>query len=195
MAYNYCKNGAFRSSFALKQGGGLAFADFDDALANLLTVFFKNSTVADFGAGIGWYTRYLRKKDIQCIGYDGIRKVAQITDGEVKYLDLTKPAALEIIFDWILCLEVGEHIPKQYEKTFIQNLHQFNKKGIVLSWALPRQDGTGHINCKINDDVRTIFLDLGYKCDWQWEKRMRETVKKAWWLNNTIMVFRRDVVY
>ena len=191
MSNNYCKNGAYRSNFARDQGGGLTYDEFDDSVTEQLVILFKGATVADFGSGLGWYTNYLIKKGIQCKGYDGIRKVEEITKGQVKYLDLSKPISSKILFDWILCFEVGEHIPKRYEDIFIQNLHQSNKKGIVLSWAILGQSGTGHVNCKINYDIRSIFFNLGYICDFRWEKRLRESVQKALWLKKTIMVFRK----
>ena len=36
-------------------------------------------------------------------------------------------------FDWVICLEVAEHIPKEYEETFVNNLVKATPNGIVLS--------------------------------------------------------------
>ena len=69
-------------------------------------------------------------------GFDGAENVdAVFPDGFVKHLDLSEPVYLTPK-DWILSLEVGEHIPAQYEQNFIENLHRHNKKGIVLSWSV-----------------------------------------------------------
>jgi hypothetical protein len=48
---------------------------------------------------------------------------------------------------------VAEHIPPEYESIFIENLISCNRKGIILSWAIPGQGGHGHFNEKPNDYV------------------------------------------
>ena len=37
--------------------------------------------------------------------------------------------------DWVLSLEVGEHVPSRYEDMYLRNLHAHNCKGIILSWG------------------------------------------------------------
>ncbi len=38
-------------------------------------------------------------------------------------------------YDWIISLEVAEHIPAQFESIYIDNLVKHAKEGIILSWA------------------------------------------------------------
>ena len=45
-----------------------------------------------------------------------------------------------------MSLEVGEHLPKEFEDIFINNLDNNNNYGIVLSWAIKGQGGYGHYN-------------------------------------------------
>ena len=45
-------------------------------------------------------------------------------------------------------MEVAEHIPSQFEAQFLMNLVQHAKKGILLSWGVPGQQGVGHVNCE-----------------------------------------------
>jgi hypothetical protein len=103
---------------------------------------FDKQSVYDFGAGLGWYGKALlaEDKDGYHVGsykaFDGAENIDIIfPDGFVTHLDLSKPVYLPPK-DWVLSLEVGEHIPATFEKVFIENLHRHNKKGIILSWAV-----------------------------------------------------------
>ena len=111
-------------------------------LAKEFRQLFNKQSVYDFGAGLGWYGKALLANDTDgysvtsYTAFDGAENVDLIfPDGFVKHLDLSQPIRLPPK-DWVLSLEVGEHIPAAYEKTFIENLHRHNKKGIVLSWAV-----------------------------------------------------------
>ena len=41
----------------------------------------------------------------------------------------------------VMSLEVGEHIPADYEAIFLDNLARHAKEGVLLSWARPNQGG------------------------------------------------------
>jgi cyclopropane fatty-acyl-phospholipid synthase-like methyltransferase len=109
---------------------------------------------------------------------------------EQRYKDLSLIDNELPIFDWIVSLEVGEHIPKEFQDNFIQNLHRHNKEGIVLSWALPGQGGHHHVNEMTNDQVRNLFHPLGYTSDYEMEKKFREAATLGWF-KNSILVFRK----
>ena len=64
-------------------------------------------------------------------GFDGALNIEEISRGFVSHLDFSKPFQLNKKFDWVLSIEVGEHIPKQYEDNFIQNLIRHACKGIL----------------------------------------------------------------
>ncbi|CAF0774187.1 unnamed protein product [Adineta steineri] len=111
-------------------------------LAKELRRLFDKQSVYDFGAGLGWYGKALLANETDGYrmtsykAFDGAENLDIIfPDRFVTHLDLSQPAYMEAK-DWVLSLEVGEHIPVAYEKIFIDNLHRHNKKGIVLSWAV-----------------------------------------------------------
>ena len=112
-------------------------------LAKELRRLFNGQSVYDFGAGLGWYGKALLADDEgdgfrlrSYKAFDGAENIQDIfPDGFVEHLDLSKPVYLSVR-DWVLSLEVGEHIPRQYESAFIDNLHRHNTQGIVLSWAI-----------------------------------------------------------
>lgn len=44
----------------------------------------------------------------------------------------------------ILCLEVGEHVPKPFAPTLLANLKRHATKGLVMSWS-DDWEGIGHV--------------------------------------------------
>lgn len=111
-------------------------------LASEFRRIFNGKSVYDFGAGMGWYGRALTAtqddgyKIKEYSAFDGAENVDDVfPDGFVKYLDLSQLVHLPKR-DWILSLEVGEHIPVQYERNFLTNLHMHNKEGLILSWGI-----------------------------------------------------------
>jgi cyclopropane fatty-acyl-phospholipid synthase-like methyltransferase len=169
---------------------------YDHKLGEGLAYFLKTEnclSVVDFGCGTGHYVKNLRDHGIKCDGFDGNPSTPELTgwiesEPACGILDLTEPIVFEKKYDWVLSLEVGEHIPKEHEATFINNLHTNNKEGIVLSWAIEGQGGNGHNNEQNNDYIKSIFKSLGYTNDSKAEERLRQNTS-LWWFRNTIMVF------
>jgi hypothetical protein len=166
---------------------------FDSDLAEAVADFFVQEgarSVVDFGCGTGEYIRVILDHQIPCEGCDGNPDTPALTKGLGQVLDFSVPVDLEKRFDWVLSLETGEHLPKDYETTFIENLDRHNTKGIVLSWAVQGQSGFGHFNCQDNDYVKAVFAEYGYVNDPVAEATLRKR-SSLWWFQNTIMVFRR----
>ncbi len=166
---------------------------FDRSLADAVAEFFvcegaKN--VVDFGCGMGDYMRVILDHQIPCEGYDGNPDTPRLTLGLGLVLDLSEPVDLGKRFDWVLSLEVGEHVPPEFETTFIENLDLHNTKGIVLSWAVKGQGGFGHYNCQDNEYIKELFAQYGYLNDPAAEEELRRR-STFFWFKNTLMVFRR----
>jgi hypothetical protein len=70
------------------------------------------------------------------VSVEGAINVAELTDALVSQADLTHEHNFWH-FDWAITLEVAEHIPKQFEDTFIRNIVSTLPKGIIISWAVP----------------------------------------------------------
>ena len=121
-------------------------------------------TLIDFGAGVGQYGHALLSQEPQLNyrGYDGAGGVETFTRGFLRYVDLTVQLSLPRA-DWVLSLEVGEHLNRSTEQAFVHNLHAHNCKGVLLSWAMLGMQGHGHINNHSPQYVRSLFLDLGYR--------------------------------
>ena len=158
-----------------------------EAIANFF-IEEKVRSVVDFGCGIGAYVKLMLLRGIRAEGYDGNPNTPILSQGLCHVLDLSNPIQLPEAFDWVLSLEVGEHLPQEYETIFIENLMRHAKKGIIVSWAIKNQGGTGHFNEQNNDYIKAIFANYGYINDLQVEERLRAVTGN--WFKKSLMVFR-----
>lgn len=148
-----------------KTGGWLKGYEycFDAGIAEWLRIFFNGKTVSDFGCGgKAFYTRFLNILGVKTNGYDTHESVAH--EENCKQLNMALDESPERT-DWAMCLEVLEHIPAEYQEHALQMLDDCNREGLVISWAKPGQEGTGHYNCKPWEEVKAIFEGRGYTYD------------------------------
>lgn len=166
---------------------------FDITLSQQLLAFLKKEAarrVVDLGCGMGEYVAMLNANGVSVDGFDGNPNTPALTNNICNVLDLSSPIVLPTQYDWVISLEVGEHLPNEFEDIFIQNLHVHNKNGIILSWAVKGQGGDGHYNEQNNDYIKAKVMALGYTNDIEAENSMRAAAE-LWWFRNTIMVFRK----
>lgn len=166
---------------------------FDSSICDSIVKLVKENgykTAYDFGCGMGLYTLALRNAGVSADGFDGNPNTPLLTNGVCKVLDLSQPIALEKA-DVVLCLEVGEHIPKQYEDILFANIANNALFSVILSWAVPGQPGEGHINCRTNEYVSAKLREYGFLRDFAAENKLRNSVSNAYWFRNTLMVFIR----
>jgi Methyltransferase domain len=160
---------------------------FDPALARELEHFLYGKSVCDFGCGMGHYVHWLRKCGVECDGYDGNPNTYELTLGACHTLNLAKPVDLTKRYDVVTCLEVAEHIPKQYETVFLDNLARHAKEMILLSWAVPGQLGDGHVNCRMNSYVIYRLWQRGFRL--QTAETIYLRTHCSFWSPHTLMVF------
>ena len=152
-------------------------------MATRLFNMFGNDTVVDLGAGQGQYailadsTRSTKAESLWH-SVDSTENIDALTHGSVHFADLTAAADIQGIepADWAVCIEAAEHIPRESQAALIANLHFLNRKGVVLSWALPNQPGSHHINCRTNQYVERLFDFLGYFRDHDREAHLRNGI-------------------
>lgn len=143
----------------------------------------------DLGCGDGYYTQKLNDNGIACRGYDANPDTAATTGGLCQHLDLSVPIVPPMQEPAVLCLEVAEHVPKQFEAILVANLKQAASRLLILSWAVPGQGGHGHFNERPNDYVASLFTDQ-FTRDQKRENHLREASSLRWF-QNTLMVFER----
>jgi hypothetical protein len=165
----------------------------DECLSKALLALFvreQAATVVDLGCGTGSYVQQFRKAGLAASGFDGNPATPHLSKGTCAVLDLSVVAEVSVPYDWVLSLEVGEHLPKQHEAAFMENLHRHNSRGMVLSWAVKGQGGTGHVNEQDNGYIKEQICAKGYVNDVEAEEALR-AASKFKYFRNTVMVFRR----
>lgn len=164
----------------------------DPLFADGMVRFFRSRgarTVADFGCGLGLYVRRFREAGFRAGGFDGNPATVSLTEGRCLQADLSRELELGTRWDWILSLEVAEHIPPEFEDMFLGNLDRHNRHGVVLSWA--NQAGEGHVNLRTRGEVESLFAARGYRSDEASASALR-SVATLPWLQHTVMVFVRE---
>lgn len=149
--------------------------------------------MASFGDGPGEYKRIITRleKVISYDAYDGAPFAEMTTNHDVKFLDLSVPVYHLYKFDWVVSLEVGEHIPKKYESVYFDNLVRHAREGIILSWSKKGQAGHSHVNNRDFDYIKQQMELRGF----MHEPVMSENLKsKATleWLKENLNVFVKE---
>jgi hypothetical protein len=158
----------------------------------LLRFFIDNNVknVVDFGCGMGDYTKSFLNNKIPTDAFDGNPNTHILTNGIASTLDLSKEFDLQKTYDCVLTLEVGEHIPKEYESIFLENICKHASRFTVLSWAVEGQGGDGHVNCKNNDYIIEQMKLRNFNYDLEKSNFLRKYSSVSWF-KNTIMVFEK----
>ena len=175
---------------------------YDPSLANWILNYLqddKDKQLIDFGCGMGDYLKKLNNNGFSNLhGFEG-----EVRKGSPKFIknwDLSNPIknyegynSLKKSAYNTICLEVGEHIPKQYESIFLDNITSLTTNKIILSWAIIGQLGDGHVNCMNNDEVILKMDELGFKYLEDDSISARNSVSPAIadWFSNTIMIFQK----
>jgi hypothetical protein len=174
----------------------------DPRLSNWILNYLQNDKdkqLIDFGCGMGDYLKKLHDNGFSNLhGFEG-----EVRKGSPKFIknwDLSNPIknyegynSLKKSAYNTICLEVGEHIPKQYESIFLDNITSLTTNKIILSWAVVGQNGDGHVNCMNNDEVILKMNELGfdYLEDDSISARNSVSPAIASWFLNTIMIFQK----
>jgi hypothetical protein len=105
--------------------------------------------------------------------------------------DLTIPFVLPVAGN-VISLEVGEHIPSQYQDIYIDNITKHCNNYLITSWAVRGQAGFGHVNCLDNHEIIPEIEKRGFKL---MEKETQEVrsinLSEAPWFKNTLLIFQK----
>jgi SAM-dependent methyltransferase len=164
---------------------------YDPKLSDAILSIAKQRKITksyDFGCGPGNYVRNFRQNGIEAFGYDGNPVTSKLPWCSVQ--DLTADFQLDPV-DFLLCLEVCEHVPKEFEEKLLKTIDRHVNPGgmLILSWAVVGQGGLGHVNCQNNDYVISKFQSMGYSYNMTHSIHLRNNASNAWWFRNTTMVF------
>ena len=124
--------------------------------------------------------------------YDGAPFTEETSSGRVQFLDLTLPQYNIPVYDFVLSLEVAEHIPRQYESTYLDNLCRHARMGIILSWAVPGQGGLSHVNNRPLHYVSSRMKERGFGLHQHASQRLQDACTVEWLKRNVNVYVRTN---
>jgi len=162
-----------------------------EALAKFFAGYFEwDKRVYDFGCGLGFYVKRLRDAGFKAYGFEGKPLIKALAKDHTIICDLTNP--FEVDGGNVICLEVGEHIPKEFEQVILNNICLACDGKLVLSWALPNQPGLGHVNCQPQDYIIAEVCRRGFVYKEELTKEVRGTIEAHCdWFQRTLLIFER----
>jgi len=164
----------------------------DLGLLHGLKVLMSSGSLVDFGCGKATYAKALADCNFKVKAFDGNPNTVEMTGGFARVLDLSNPFDLEECFDFVLSFEVGEHIPIQYEQSYLDNLCRHAHRAVIVSWAVPGQGGHGHVNERPNSYLIQEFLKRGFQYGKTQSKYLRNKTNQLRHFKNTLMVFHKE---
>lgn len=57
-------------------------------------------------------------------------------------MNLAESINIECNYDYVMSIEVAEHIPQTFESIYLNNLIKCAKEGVVITWATIGQEDT-----------------------------------------------------
>lgn len=152
---------------------------------------YKDSPIIDFGCGNGHYLR-----DLKFLGFNNLlgvegdpipNKHVEILQRDLTtFIDLGKKGV-------VISLEVGEHIPQEYEHIYLDNLSRHCESILITSWAVRGQGGYGHVNELNNDEIIPKIEALGFVYLPEESQQARSVITQHCdWFKNTVMIFKKQ---
>lgn len=151
----------------------------------------KNKTVYDFGCGVGSYLKYLESKGFfDLTGYEG--EIPNKEFSNILKQDLSQVFSVSKKGN-VICLEVGEHIPKQYKDIFLDNICNACNDKLILSWAIRGQYSSSHVNCLNNEEVIPEIEKRGFRYLKEDSIKARNIIKPngCIWFRDTILIYEK----
>merc|ERR1712130_457649 len=93
-------------------------------------------------------------------------------------------------YDWVLCLEVGEHMPKEAEPVLMGNILLHARKGAVISWATPDYPSPYHPNTMPEAESTKLIESYSFRQDKKLTEGLRQAAETSW-LKQTIAVYHK----
>lgn len=154
----------------------------------------KETSVLDLGCGNAFYCAELAKKGFKCLGVEGY-ELNNFMHDNIQIQDLTKPLVFYGGYENVLSLEVGEHIPKEHEQTFLDNVCFACNANLIISWALSGQPGVGHINTRPQPYIINRVSERGFIYLRSETNDARHNIDdNTDWFRRTLLVFRKKMI-
>jgi hypothetical protein len=158
---------------------------------NLINLLNKEEQIIDFGCGLGFYlSKFKENNFVKLLGVEGFNLNNFLFDN-VLIQDLSQSFDLNLKGN-VISLEVGEHIPKNFEDVYIENITKHCDNYLIISWAVPGQGGLGHVNECENNYIINKIENKEFTYLQELSENLRSDIEDyCLYFRNTIMVFKK----
>lgn len=158
----------------------------------------KQIPVFDYGCGPASYLRYLMDRDFKEVtGIEGTKEMEyEIPRSYIINRDLSEPLNLGLLAGNVISIETWEHIPREFEQTFIDNICEHVKDGgyLIISCAHEGQQGYGHVNCRPDWYVIEQITKRGFNHNIDLTTKVRKTIEgPVAYLRENLFVFQKPL--
>ncbi|ACK72621.1 Methyltransferase type 11 [Gloeothece citriformis PCC 7424] len=158
---------------------------FDEGLMKSVLNFYKPIKSLDLGCGLGYFVNYLREQGVDAWGVEAEDLGEHFkSPGHQIRKDLSQPLDLQEKFDLVICLEVIEHIPRDFEEIVFDNIVRHMSKYLLFSGATVGQQGIGHINERPESHWFWQLIKRGLVLRHQASLDVRLSCTLPWYINN-----------
>lgn len=113
-----------------------------------------------------------------------------MTKGAVQYWNLVEDQdGHPRVYDYGMCLEVLEHIPKEFSASVLTTISKYVSKRLIMSWSSDRE-GIGHVNCKTEDEWVPWVEGFGWKHNEELTHFLKNNATVEY-ISNSVNVFDR----
>jgi len=164
---------------------------------------FNVKRVLDLGCATGLWLKAFRMNQIDGLGIEGStipQHLKMVPSNYIVQKDLRFEIDKRLGFNFIMSIEVAEHIEREYADVYVNNLTKHGADTIFMTAAPPGQGGDAHVNCQ----PKTYWVDKieqkGYINTTEYDYEFHIAAEKAgdegafihhWFLPN-FMVFKKE---
>lgn len=164
--------------------------------------FRQFDSFADVGCANGRLLESVYRKypHLRVKGYDMFEWAKKYASPSIKssieLCDLRQPIPTAEQFGLVNCTEVGEHIEREYESVFLDNLAAVSAYVLILSWSA--EENPQHFNPRPVNYVIQQMAKRGFVVDWLATRALRRALRDLvsphgfqWWAEDAVVYVRK----
>jgi SAM-dependent methyltransferase len=149
------------------------------------------NSLCDLGCGTGAFSATLQdEKEVLGVDFSvGSENVSYLKKENFLLGDLTQPLNLGRKFDVVLSLEVWEHLYRECEQAYLDNIVALDPSTLIISCARPGQWGRHHVNLQSQEEWVPKITSRGYSVSEDLTQKFRAIPRLATFYKKNTVIF------
>jgi hypothetical protein len=166
-------------------------------------LWFNVSKVLDVGCASGLYLKAFQMNGTDGVGIEGStipERQLMVPKEYILKEDLRFDVGKHLDCNFVMSIEVAEHIEEEFSDTFVRNLTKHRADTIFMTAAPPGQGGDAHVNCQPKEYWVEKVEKNGYTNTLEYDDEIKAACQLAgaenafihhWFIPNSYMVFKK----